>query len=500
VAASTVEIPHLLVVSRESAVLRPLWSIQESNSWQIETAVSAWDAMERVQSGAVPSLLLLDLPRGDVDTLHVLRWLRRVRPDLPVIVTCFPEDASKKREAARLGAQDILVRPFEDAQLEALIRRHLLVPKNGRSEAGSEEIEQLGPDSFFVSASPTSNKLRAQAALLAEADVPVLILGEPGSGKDTVAKLIHKLSIRSAQKFLKVNCADVPNEMLEAELFGAERTSPQGTVLTTPGKFEMAEKGTIFLDEIAELPFALQTKLMQVLQDRVFSRAGSFRTVPVDVHLLAATSANIDHALAEGRLREDLYYRLSAFTVQVPPLRQRKDEIPVLLQHFMVKLSRSYGLPAREFTPAVLSACQEYAWPGNVKELETFVKRYLVAGDKESTFGDVKAGLTDPVEVHSSEVRERVLQEPLQSSSTRAANSDDYQSGPKSLKSLLHTVKCETERNAIGTALRKTGWNRKAAARLLRVSYRTMLYKIEQYNLVPPADAASSFHLHPSQE
>jgi two-component system, NtrC family, response regulator AtoC len=496
VAASTVEIPHLLIVSRESAVLRPLWSIQESNSWQIETAISAWDAMERVQSGAAPSLVLLDLPRGDVDSLHVLRWLRRVRPDLPVIVTCFPEDAGKKREAARLGAQDILVRPFEDTQLEALIRRHLLVPKNGRSEAGSEEIEQLGPDSFFVSASSVTNKLRAQAALLAEADVPVLILGEVGSGKDTVARLIHKLSIRSGQKFLKINCADVPNEMLEAELFGTERTSPQGTVLTTPGKFELADKGTIFLDEIAELPFALQTKLMQVLQDRVFSRSGSFRTIPVDAHLLAATSANIDHALAEGRLREDLYYRLSAFTVQVPPLRQRKDEIPVLLQHFMLKMSRNYGLPPREFTPAVLSACQEYAWPGNVKELEAFVKRYLVAGEKESTFGEVKTDFSNPVPVHLAEMR--VMQAPPQNNN--GANGDDFQSGAKSLKSLLHTVKCETERNAIGTALKKTGWNRKAAARLLRVSYRTMLYKIEQYNLVPPADAASSFHLHPSQE
>jgi two-component system, NtrC family, response regulator AtoC len=496
VAASTIEIPHLMVVSRESAVLRPLWSIQESNSWNIETAISAWDAMERMQSGAVPNLLVLDLPRGDVDSLHVLRWVRRIRPELPVIVTCFPEDAGRKREAARLGAQEILVRPFEDVQLESLIRRHLMTPKNGRSESGSEEIEQLGPDSFFISASSITNKLRAQAALLAEADVPVLILGESGSGKDTVAKLIHKLSIRSGQKFLKVSCADVPGEMLEAELFGSERTSAQGMVVSTPGKFELAEKGTIFLDEIDELPFALQTKLMQVLQDRVFARSGSFRTVPVDVHLLAATSANVDHALAEGRLREDLYYRLSAFTVQVPPLRQRKDEITALLQHFMRKLSRSYGLPAREFTPAVLSACQEYAWPGNVKELEDFVKRYLVAGEKESTFGEVKTDFSNPVPVHLAEMR--VMQEPRQS--TNGANGDDYQSGPKSLKSLLHTVKCETEKNAIGTALRKTGWNRKAAARLLRVSYRTMLYKIEQYHLAPPADATSSFHLHPSSQ
>jgi two-component system, NtrC family, response regulator AtoC len=478
-----VETARLLVVSRESAVLRPLWSIAEPNSWQIETAASAWDAIERVQSGAVPHLLLLDLPRGDGDSLHLLRWLRRIQPELPVVVVCFAEDSSRKREALRLGAQEVLVRPFDEVGLEAAIQRHLTSFDKGDAKIASEDIEQLGPDSFFVSASPVTQKLRAQAELLAEADVPVLILGEPGTGKDTVAKLIHKLSVRSGFPFLKVNCADMPAELLEAELFGSEKAAA-GNGRGGTGKFERAEKGTVFLDEIAEMPASVQNKLMHVLQDRVLPRSGNGpgkdrnngKTVPVDIRILAATSSAIDRVLAERKLREDLYYRLSAFTVQMPALRQRRSEIPVLLQHSMHRTARHYGLPPREFSPEVVEACQNYSWPGNLHELENFVKRYLVSGDKQLAFSEFVANVNGGNGNHPAEPSRRAI-----------AYSDpsltEEQQGPKSLKSLINTVKCEAERNAIGTALQRTGWNRKAAARLLQVSYRTLLYKIDQYHM-----------------
>ena len=469
---SIAEAVRLLIVSRESALLRPLCSVAESNSWQVESALSAWDAMERVQSPVAPHLLLLDMPRGDGDCLHVLRWLRRLRPELPVIVMCAREDVTREKEVIRLGAQEVLVRPFDEAELESVIRRHLLLPGTERSDVVVEEVEQLGPDTFFVSASPITQKLRAQAELLAEADVPVLILGESGTGKDTVARLIHRFSVRSGFKFVKVNCADKPGEILQAELFGNERTSSQGLILTQ-GKLEQAEKGTIFLDQISSMPLSLQAKLMQVLQDKVFAKPGSGRIVPVDVHLLAATSDNIDRVLATKALREDLYHRLSAFTLQVPPLRQRKEEVEVLLQHLMHQLSRQFGLPPREFSPAVLAACQDYAWPGNVKELEAFVKRYLLTGDKGVILAaSSRAHSTDQVQVFGGLGPAPTLDPdaPQQSSST-------------SLKSLIDSVKCEAEKNAIGTALQKTGWNRKAAARLLQVSYRTLLYKIEHYHM-----------------
>lgn len=471
------ETARLLVVSRESAVLRPLWSLAEPNSWQIETAANAWDAVERVQSGAVPHLLLLDLPRGDGDGLHLLRWLRRLRPDLPVIVTCFPEDGGRKSEATRLGAQEVLVRPFDEARLESVILRHLASPESEDSEIGSEDIEQLGPESFFISASPISQKLRAQAELLAEADVPVLILGEAGSGKDTVARLIHKLSVRSGFDFLKVNCADMPGELLEAELFGGGRTSTSGNGRLGPGKFERAEKGTVFLDEITEMPLSAQAKLMHVLQDKVLIEPGSDKAKPVDVRIIAATSASIDRVFAERRLREDLYYRLSAFTIQVPSLRQRRSEIPVLLQHSMHQLARHYGLPPREFSPAVLEACQRHAWPGNLGELENFVKRYLVAGDQEITFGGNSSNISSGNGTRPGDDSKQMI------SHAEMNSREEYSSSTKSLKSLINTVKSEAEKNAIGTALQKTGWNRKAAARLLQVSYRTLLYKIDQYQM-----------------
>jgi two-component system, NtrC family, response regulator AtoC len=464
---------RLLVVSREPAVLRPLWSIGESNSWHLETAGSGWEAMERIQSGVVPHLLLLELPRGDGDSLHVLRWLRRLRPELPIILLSHPDDVGREKEAVRLGAQDFLVQPLEEKQLESAIRRHLASPNDhARIDFTSEDIEQLSDDTFFVGASPVMQKLHAQAELLAQANVPVLIVGEPGSGRNTAARLIHKLSLRSGFRFLKVNCAAIPGDLLETELFGHGGSLSRRDDPPSPGKLELCDRGTIFIDEIAEMPIGLQEKLFHVMQEKQVLKAGGNSYTHVDVRVLAAVGMNIEQALLEKKLREDLYYRLSAFTVHVPPLRQRKDEIPFLLQHFMHKLARHYGLPAREISPAVLDACRSYSWPGNVRELESFVKRYLMIGDEEVNLPGVNAGETSE-QIRSAWTQDR----------QPGFESEEYEAGNKSLKSLIHDVKSEAERNAIATALEKTGWNRKAAARLLKVSYRTMLYKIEQYHM-----------------
>jgi two-component system, NtrC family, response regulator AtoC len=481
-APNTTETLHLLVVSREPAVLRLLWSIAESNFWRLESAANGWDAMERVQSGSAPELLVLDLPRGDADSLHLLPCLRRLRPDLPVVVLCYQDDAGKRKEAIRMGAQDVVVRPLNEGQLEFLIQKHL-GSSNDRAEPemASEDIESLGEDEFFLSVSPVMQKLRAQAELLAQADVPALILGEPGSGKGSVARLIHKLSVYSGFKFLRVNCAEMPGDLLEIELFGRGNTSTRGpsngTGRSSLGKLENGEKGTILLDEITAMPLELQSRLLQVLQNKRFVRSGDDKPVDVDVRILAASSDNVDRALAEKRLRADLYYRLSAFTIQVPALRQRKEEINLLLRYSMHKLARYYGLPTREFSSSALEACQNHTWPGNLKELEAFAKRYLVAGDKELTFNGSEPGpagngngfhrqTLNPAVAWHEEV------EPGASASI-----------PKSLKSLIQSVKWEAERSAIAAALEKTGWNRKAAARLLGVSYRTMLYKIDQYHM-----------------
>jgi two-component system response regulator AtoC len=464
------------VVSREPALLRPLWSIGESNSWYFETAGSGWEALERIQSGVLPDLLLLELPRGDGDSLHVLRWLRRLRPELPIILLSHREDAAREKEAVRLGAQDFLVQPFKEKQLESAIRRHLASPNDqARIDFTSEDIEQLSDDTFFVGASPIMQKLRAQAELLAQSSVPVLIVGEPGSGRDTTARLIHKLSLRSGFRFLKANCADLPIGLLEKELFGHGDRLSGGDDRPSSGKLELCDRGTLFLDEIAEMPVDLQERLLHVMQEKRVLKSGINTCCDVDVRILAATDVNIERALAERKLREDLYYRLSAFTVHVPALRQRKDEIPFLLQHFMHKLARHYGLPPREFPSAVLETCQRYLWPGNVRELESFVKRYLLIGDEDLGITGAVGESTDRIPFSCMPGIGIGVQSTV--------GSDESTSGNKSLKSLINDVKSEAERNAIAAALEKTGWNRKAAARLLKVSYRTILYKIEQYHM-----------------
>jgi two-component system response regulator AtoC len=494
VTENAIEAVRLLVVSKEPTVVRSLWSIGETNSWQLETVGSGWEAMEFVQAGVTPDLLLLDLPRGDADSLHILRWLRRLRPNLPIILLCYPDDAGRKNEAIRLGAQDYLVRPLDDRQLERVIRGQLSSRNDTFDvDLASEDIEQVSDDAFFVGASPIMRKLRAQAELLAQANVPVLILGENGSGKDTAARLIHKLSVRSGFKFLKVNCAALPGDLLETELFGYER-SDSGVVRSKPGKLELCEQGTLLLDEITEMPASVQSKLLHVLQNKQFFRPGSGAAVEVDVRILAASSANIERALSEKRLREDLYYRLSAFTVQAPPLRQRKDEIPLLLRHFMHHLAKHYGMVPRTFSPAVLEACHAYSWPGNLRELEEFVKRYLVMGDKEVAFGAQKS--EDGFEhVGPTAQNSRPDMVVLDGHGNGNGNGNGGQtSAVNSLKSLVQSVRFEAERSAISTALEKTGWNRKAAARLLKVSYRTLLYKIEQYHMSSSEADPSVFH------
>jgi DNA-binding NtrC family response regulator len=467
---------RLLVVTRESAVLRPLWSVGESNSWQIESATDGWGAMERVQSGTTPDLLILDLPRSDSDGLHFLRWLCRLRPELPVIVLCDRDDSPTPREALRLGAREYILKPVEDHALENAIRTQVSKrSENVGAEITSDDMVAFGSDSFFVGASPVMRKLRVQAELLAQSDSPVLILGETGSGKETAARLIHQLSVRSGFKFTKINCAALPSDLLEAELFGYEGngTNP---VRPKAGKLELCENGTILLDEVPEMPRSLQAKLLQVLQSGKFSRPGSRTTVAVDVRILTASTSNLESAISSRKLRDDLYYRLSGHILHVPPLRERREELPLLLHHFMRYMAKRYALSPRTFSPAVLEACQLHGWPGNLQELENFVKRFLLAGSKELPFAngaDLQHSAKSAMPFFEAESAARPPQMEI------VARSSD------SLKSLVQAVKLEAEKSAIIAALQKTGWNRKAAARLLKVSYRTLLYKIDQYRLKP---------------
>lgn len=485
---AAIKVTRLLVLSRDSAILRPLWSMGESNGWQLEIAADPWEAIDRAQSGEPLAALVLDLPPGGSEGLHSLRWLRRLRPELPIILIGHSEDNGRKQEGIRMGACDYLVRPLQDRQLEMAIQRSLSkAGEASEADITSEDVEPVSEESFFIGVSPIMRKLRAQVALLAEANVPVLILGEAGSGKETTARLIHKLSVRSGFEFAKVNCAALPGDLLERELFGYESKSTAATARIRTGKLDLCAKGTILLGEITEMPLSLQSNLMQVFESKRFIRPGTFDHIEADVRVVAASSKNMERASSGNRLGEELYQHLCTYTINVPPLRDRKEELSLLSRHFMHRLARHYGLPPRELSPAIVEAWQAYNWPGNLRELEHRVKRYLMVGDEELAIG-MRLSLAEGETQRAALAGTRSVKQMAPSPSPPQAGVP----GSKSLRSLVKSVRAEAERNAIAVALEKTGWNRKAAARLLDVSYRTVLYKIEEYRL-----SATDSSLHP---
>lgn len=368
----------------------------------------------------------------------------------------------------------------EEDKLDAIpeCHAHSQPSEHAAQDGVVEDIGEIGANLFFVAASPVMRQLRTKVGLLAKVNTPVLIVGESGSGKEIVARLIHKLSFRSGGRFLKVNCAALPEDLLESEFFGYERGAFTGAMRTKHGKFELCDRGTILLDEIAEMAAGLQAKLLHVLQDKQFFRLGGESTIEVDVRILAATNVRIAQALTEGRLREDLYYRLSTFTLEVPPLRERKDEIPLLLGHFMNLISKEHGLPARPFSGELLEAAQCYSWPGNLRELENFVERYVVMGDDSVA----RKELEPKRDSHNQHACPTNVVKCPSNSKTELDTSEKR----SSLKTLVRNVQGVTEKNAITSALAKTNWNRKAAAQLLSISYRGLLYKIQQYALSPP--------------
>jgi two-component system response regulator AtoC len=376
-----------------------------------------------------------------------------------VMLSCV-SDTRKVVQAIRLGAHDYLTKPFQKAELDAVIDQCL--GTNQQNYAG--DVEELSDDVFFVAASPVMRKIRSQAALVANVDIPVLLLGESGTGKEVVARLIHQLSPRAHRTFLKVNCAAVPADLLESELFGYEAGAFTGATHPKPGKFELCNKGTILLDEIGEMPPGLQAKLLHVLQDQQFSRLGSRSVIKVDVRILAATNINIQQALANKLLREDLYYRLNAFTLQIPPLRERKEEIPILLKHFMSRMSEEYARAPLPVSQTMLQACLDHTWPGNLRELNNFIKRYLVLGDEKLAITELQ-----PKNDGSGAHFDGTTSHPPESAG--------------GLKSLARTAKDEAEAGAITKALEETNWNRKQAAALLQISYKALLYKIRQYGI-----------------
>lgn len=461
----------VLVVNQDSEGLARTRQLLESAGFSAEMESSCSGAIQRLENGDAPELILLEVAEQE-EALKTIQNCRRLRPDQKIVVFSEITDVSTVVQAVRLGALDYIVKPMDEQGLIAAVRRVL---ETGRTEAAGassnsvarEHIEAVEHDIFFLAASPAMQKIRNQLEQVAKVDIPVLLLGESGAGKEVLARLMHKLSRRAGKPLVKVNCAALPHDLLESELFGYEAGAFTGATRSKPGMLELCDKGTIFLDEIGEMSPALQAKLLHVLQDGKFTRLGGRTTVTSNFRVLAATNIDVHEAMNSKAFREDLYYRLNAFTINIPPLRERREEIPLLLKHFMQQFSDKYDCPASECSHALVRACMRHNWPGNLRELGNFVKRYMVLQDEAQAIAELEE------KDISAEVAPNLEDEALMH-------------GGAGLKSMVQNLKERAEPRIIERVLISTKWNCKMAAAQLQISYKALLYKMKQYRIFPP--------------
>ncbi len=457
---------HIAVLDSDPAILQYVRQLL-ADRFTVDLFSEPGELTRSLDNHPTPNLLLMDWnidrDNSEETALSLMARIHAWKPSLKIILFACSAELKEVVMAGRMGAADVILKPFTKPDIDLAVEQCLKETDGQPLDDDVKEIP-LNENASFVRASKLMRDIESQSRLVARADIPVLILGESGTGKEIAAMLIHKLSPRNQRNFLKVNCAAMPADLLESELFGYEQGAFTGAVKSKPGKFELCDHGTILLDEIGEMPTALQAKLLQVLQDGSFSRLGSRASVKVDVRVIAATNIDIKAAIAQKTFREDLYYRLNGFTMRMPPLRDRIEEIPVLSQHFMLKAALKFGCDPLPFPPSLLHALTRYSWPGNLRELENVVKRFLVLADEFAIISDLNV---------------------QQSARLSGLNGDD-KAGSGGLKHLVRNLKGDAESVAIAQTLEDTGWNRKAAANDLQISYKALLYKIKQYNLMPP--------------
>ena len=460
-----------LVVDPDPTTHRAFASCLESAGFRTVRATTAGEAIERFQA-ATPSLVLVDLNLPDMPGRQLLRQFRTDGSRIPVIALANSPDPQMIMEATRAGATDFLDKAVSLEKLRSAVER--LLPGVGRPEAASRtspdpwERDRLQFLAQYEQLFRRSERMRALERLVirvADTNAAVLIQGETGVGKELVAKAIHYLSDRSGKPWVKVNCASLPAELLESELFGHEKGAFTGAASQKPGRFELAHGGTFLLDEIGEMPLSLQSKILHVLQDSEFFRVGGRELISVDVRILAATNKNIQMMVASGSFREDLYYRLNVVNIFVSPLRERREEIPFLIEYFCEKFTRQFNRPRGELSAETRELLMTYDWPGNIRELENVIKRYVVLEDE--------AHLRDELQV-----RLRVTSPPPPAGSL--SPSIDTGAIHLGLREIARRAAREAERAAIEQVLERVHWNRAEAARLLKISYKTLLAKLIQ--------------------
>jgi two-component system nitrogen regulation response regulator NtrX len=378
---------RLLVVDDEQGIRAALKQLLEYEGYTVDLASSGAEGLDRYDE-VQPHLVLLDVKMAGIDGLEVLRRLKAKDPAAVVVMISGHGTIGTAVEATRLGAHDFLEKPLDTDRVLVTIRNalaHVVLEREVRTlKAVVEQRHEI------VGSSPAIRQLIERIEKVAPTGSRLLITGENGTGKELVARAVHRLSPRAAKPFVEVNCAAIPGELIESELFGHVKGSFTGAFADRTGKFEQADGGTLFLDEVGDMSAAAQSKVLRALQEGVITPIGSAKSVMVDVRVLAATNKRLEDEIAAGRFREDLLYRLNVVPVEVPPLRERRDDIPQLVSHFTAQLAAGQGIPARPFAEGALERLKRHAWPGNVRELRNTIERLLILASGEAvTEGDV---------------------------------------------------------------------------------------------------------------
>ena len=457
-----------LVVDDAEGMRAFIAQLLELRGFEVDTADSGRRALALLEGGAAPDVVILDVMMPEPDGLATLERIRAHSPELPVVMLSVVGRASTIVEAMRRGASDYLTKPFEEGELEATLEKVL-----GQHELRAERdalAAELSESDAVVWSGDGMSRIREILEQVAETDVTILIQGESGVGKEIVARAAHELSSRAEGPFVKVNCAALPAELLESELFGYEKGAFTGAASRKHGRFEVAHRGTIFLDEIGEMSPPLQAKLLQVLQDSEFTRLGGNREVKVDVRVVCATNRRLMQMVADGAFREDLYFRLNVVNLDLPPLRERREEVPLLIEHFLRRFASRYGRPVPGLSEELTRELAGYPFPGNVRELENMMKRIVVLGREDTILAEMREGRAPRPSGADLEALIETLAE---------------SAGELPLREVSRRVSLEAERETIGRMLDHTQWNRKRAAKLLGVSYKTLLHKIRDCGLDP---------------
>jgi two-component system response regulator AtoC len=503
-----VQAARIAIVDDDPLFVEYLATFLKSRGYETAVFNNGPALLGALQGRSAPDVVLLDVLMPTMNGLETLKALKTASPSLPVIMLSGQQVPATIVDAVRLGAVDYVVKSDEsaalhDAALEAAINRALehtsLTSEVARLTAQIAE----SPDGAQVcwGTGPSMRNVLTMIDRVSDSDVSVLLSGESGVGKEVIARELHRRSARRTKPFVKVNCAALPSELLESELFGHERGAFTGAQATRVGKFEFASSGTILLDEIGEMPVGLQAKLLHVLQDRAFTKLGSNRPVEIDVRVIAATNRDLTAMIRAGQFREDLYYRLQVIEIRVPALRDRREEIPTLVEFFLRRYAERYGRPLLKPSPALVSALGTYQWPGNIRELENAMKRFVILRDESQLLAELSREpdrLIEPVvpvEPPAPPVAaaEMAARPPAPTpASVPAANGSSANAGGKAAKlpDLARAAALSAEREAIQSALDHFRWNRRKAAAQLGVSYKTLLNKMKECGITTPAEDA----------